>query len=741
MLAVLGGLVWLETPETHIARYAAHLLLGVLMPGLLVHRSLRGRPTSLVSDLALGAATGSALMLAGLAFTVSTGIPGLLWLWPCLVMAVYAVVPGLRWCWRFGGYEPDGRGGLWLLSLAYTAYALSQLGRFRKEALPPAANDYYIDVYWHMANAAELTRRFPPEVPSVSGRTLRYHWFSNADMAAANLTTGTDLASVVIRLWPLAAAALVAGMLYSLVRRLTGSSWPGGLAVAMVLFPTMLMPWGWFTTIDPVAVLQGSPSLAYGVVALLLATHVLVDLVRGERLGRGGWALLVLAALMAPGAKPSVIPLLMAGVAGAVVVRVLVERSVRTIGPHLVALAVLGVCGVALSPLVAQAQAASGVKLFGFLASLSAWTDYVPRTDLPSTGGPVIAGLGTSGAPLLAAGLVLGLLLQVAWCWLALLLPVRPRDIDPALVLLLTAFVAGLFLTLVVDHAGLSQVYFERTGAPLAAAAAVWGLHATWTAAEVRAGRRRALLVAAGGLVLGLVLLGCARLAGRADRPAVADFPWEVWKPQLVVLAGLGAGVLAWLVLRRRTGGRGLGSLVAAAATLALFLPQGTVEMVRAGYDGATDSSPLPVTAVSRAETRAALWVRDHTPRDAVLITNTHCKFQRPRRFCESRSYWVTAFAERRAVLESWAYTEENLHMIGRFPTGFPIFPFDDPARLQLNDAAITAPTPEVLAELRERYGATWILADTRAGRVSPRLGKLADLRFRAGTVRVYELR
>ncbi len=740
VLLILVALLWIQTPETEIARYAVHLLLGVLMPGLLLHRSLRGRPTNLVADLALGAATGTTVMLLGLAIFVSTGIPQLLWLWPVAIMATYAAVPRLRRHWAFGGYEREGRGGIWLLAATYTTYALSQLGQYANEKLPPAANDYYIDVYWHMANAGELTRRFPPEVPSVSGRTLRYHWFANADMAAAHLTTGSDLAVLVLRLWPLAMTAIVAGLLYALCRRLTGASWPGALAVLMVVMPALFMPWGWFNTINPVSVLQGSPSQTYGVIATLLATHVLVDLLKGQ-MRRGGWVVLVLAVFMGPGAKPSVIPILAAALGTVMLLEVVLRRSARRLGPHLIALVLMGVAGVALIPLVAQAQAASGIKLFGFLAKTFVWTDFVPYTALPATGRLVISSILTPGAPLLAAGLVAGLLLQVAWAGLALLLPVRPREVDPVLVFLVAGFAAAMVLTLVIDHAGLSQIYFERTGTPLAAAAAVWGVHSAWRAGVARVGTRRALVVVAGAAAFGLVVHVVAGLVDVGDKPPVSEFPWRVIAPQLAILAGAVLGWLAWRLLRGRVGGLGLGGLAAAAATLALFLPQGTMDSVRYGIRGAFHPAPLPRTAITTAETQAALWVRDHTPSDAILATNTHCKYQSPYRFCESRSYWVTALTDRRAVVESWAYTEENLNMIGKFKRGFPLFPFDDPARLALNDAAITKPTAAILAELKAKYGATWIFADTRSSTVSPALGTLATLRLRSGPVWVYELR
>ena len=117
-----------------------------------------------------------------------------------------------------------------------------------------------------------------------------------------------------------------------------------------------------------------------------------------------------------------------------------------------------------------------------------------------------------------------------------------------------------------------------------------------------------------------------------------------------------------------------------------------------------------------------------------------HCLFKRQIR-CDSRSYWVTAFTERRALVESWAYTEESLSQIGDFDFGFPFFPFDDPALLEENDQAFENPTAESLAALRDDHDVRWLFADTRAGPVSSRLDDLATLRFSAGPVKVYELK
>ena len=61
----LAAVLWVhyDTPDVDVVRYVVAFVASVLLPGVLVHRWLRGRPTLLISDLSLGAATGLALQL------------------------------------------------------------------------------------------------------------------------------------------------------------------------------------------------------------------------------------------------------------------------------------------------------------------------------------------------------------------------------------------------------------------------------------------------------------------------------------------------------------------------------------------------------------------------------------------------------------------------------------------------------------------------------------------------------
>jgi hypothetical protein len=100
-------------------------------------------------------------------------------------------------------------------------------------------------------------------------------------------------------------------------------------------------------------------------------------------------------------------------------------------------------------------------------------------------------------------------------------------------------------------------------------------------------------------------------------------------------------------------------------------------------------------------------------------------------------SFWVSAFTERRVLVESWGYAARTNATAAdgwSWPTAMP---FWDPQRLAANDAAFTAPTPELLDWLRAR-GVRWMVVDRRFGPESARLRALASLRWERGPVAVY---
>ncbi|HWH01411.1 MAG TPA: hypothetical protein VNV66_19350, partial [Pilimelia sp.] len=80
--ALAGGLWWTGTPTPDIAGYGLYWAAGLLLPGTLVHRALRGSRGNLPEDLGYGATVGLLLELAAWAGAAATGQQGLLRWWP-----------------------------------------------------------------------------------------------------------------------------------------------------------------------------------------------------------------------------------------------------------------------------------------------------------------------------------------------------------------------------------------------------------------------------------------------------------------------------------------------------------------------------------------------------------------------------------------------------------------------------------------------------------------------------------
>ncbi|MEO5743825.1 MAG: hypothetical protein ABIQ53_04440, partial [Terracoccus sp.] len=95
---------------------------------------------------------------------------------------------------------------------------------------------------------------------------------------------------------------------------------------------------------------------------------------------------------------------------------------------------------------------------------------------------------------------------------------------------------------------------------------------------------------------------------------------------------------------------------------------------------------------------------------------------------------------QRRALLESWAYTTaaHEKHGVGGRPYSRQLF--EDPTLFALNEAAFSAPTQAILTSLQAK-GVRWLFADTAAGPVSSQLEDLADLVHQSETVKVFRLR
>jgi hypothetical protein len=141
---------------------------------------------------------------------------------------------------------------------------------------------------------------------------------------------------------------------------------------------------------------------------------------------------------------------------------------------------------------------------------------------------------------------------------------------------------------------------------------------------------------------------------------------------------------------------------------------------------GAYALVPMPKSRVD-----AARWVRDHSSPDDVLATNVHC-LRVINDWCDTRTFWLSAYAERRVLVEGWAFAPRA--------AGQAFAEFWDDELLRRNDEAFTAPTPENLRWLRDR-GVRWLVVDRAVDAEAGQLGELAPLRYENDRMAVYEVR
>jgi hypothetical protein len=303
---------------------------------------------------------------------------------------------------------------------------------------------------------------------------------------------------------------------------------------------------------------------------------------------------------------------------------------------------------------------------------------------------------------------------------------------DPVPWFLLAGAVAGPVIYLALKQPGDGNQYFTRTGFAFAVLLSGWGYVELFERARLSRAGKAGLALAAGVFAVALVAIQF-RFAGN-PQPSVPPDPLDPLMPLVrwaMLLAAFGFAVAAlWLVAARWLPAlRGRGALVALTAVLLAGAPGLLMDMKKSqeyANGGAYATVPMP-----RSRILAARWVRDHSKPGDVLATNAHCLSAQPG-YCDPRSFWLSAYAERRVLVEGWAFAP-RVSASGSWA-------FWEPDLLARNDAAFTAPTAAGLARLRDGDGVRWLVADRQVLVESPELGRLARLRYENDRIAVYEL-
>jgi hypothetical protein len=706
------------TPPSDLVRYSLFLVVGVVAPGLVLHKGLRGSQGSWLSDVGLGAATGSVMTLVAWAVAGALSAWPLMWCWPVLSFALL-LLPSVRERVRQRPRSWGGGPALALTGAVAVAVWQQVSGYVSVVDLPPSSRGYYPDLLWHLGLAAEATRSVPLQTPQLADAgPLRYHWFANAEVAASSLMSGVEVQTVMLRLWVVPAAVLAVVLTAALAEKVSGSAWVAA-AAGWAFLTTAPFPF-WPSVVPVLSHLNGySPSQLFAYGPFLLALHALVDVARGSGARRGAVAVAMIGCLGASGAKSSALPVLLGGL-GVAVLAALVHRRRRAvlIGTSVV----VALLTAAALRLVAGGSTGSGIQL---LSNLTVMQPYrvLARAE-PDFSTLVPSGLvsGPAGPLLLVALLLaLGLASVRNLGGLHPFTRTGPRH-DLGVWLLAGASLTAFLPLVVIGHSGYSEYYFLYTGLPAGCV-----LTACWVRDAVT-GQRMSPARVARWLAVGA---GATVLVGLLTRPGSGDTPGpEEMRGRLVlfvvVVLVVAAGALALGASRRCR-------LRAATAVVLLGVLAGSAVLTTAtGQTG----TPLPHDdgLDHLAQSTAAVWIREHVPADALLATNEHCLPADPggaATRCDSRRWWLSGLSGRRVLVESWDYDPASVAAGG----------YRDGARLAANQAAFSDPSPATLGALAD-LGVTWLVAEGgSASGVSPDLPEHADLRFRTGAVSVYSLR
>jgi hypothetical protein len=728
--AVLACAVLLTIAGTSVLdllRYAAYAVLAVGLPGTLVYRALRRTPHTFVEDVAVGLAVGLCLELAGWALFSLLHLQAWLLLWPLLVIVPFAAAPGLRRHWRVTGYRPTPVGWSWAVAgvvVFFTAYLYSVF-LARNPILPTSENTrQYLDLAYQTSLAGEAKHHFPPDLPQVAGEPLYYHWFAYAHMASTSLIGHIDLPVVALRLAVPALCALAVVLSAVVGWRLSGR--PAVGMVAAVLFWVV----GEFNFTDPVTVPFGTQatfviwhgmSMTYSWVLLVALIGTMAESIGGRpadhpvpALGRGGYVLTGLLLFGSSGAKASSLPVVLGALAFAGVVLLATRRRLPR------SLVVTGV-------LAGLAQLFATAVLFHFQAyglgfdpgaNIRPYYAEVPghpRTEVKQV---VLE---------LAVVLAFVLNMQLRQLGVVPLLWQRRLRLEPAQWMLLGGALAGPGLYLALSNIGAQ--YFTRAGFTFGVILSAWG----YVVVLDRAGlsRRGKVLLAAAALVFsGLLVAAQFLFAGAQPQGKVYSRLVPIWQ-WAAVLGGAGVVMaLAWRPLARALPGlRRRGGLVA----LTLALVAGAPGLVMDQYHAwqVPNGGPNHPVSLPKSRVDAARWARDHSRPNDVLATNVHCV--KGKKKCDSREFWLSAYAERSVLVEGWGFAPRVMVASSS--------QFWDPQLLAFNDKAFTDPTPAILSTMHIRHHVRYLVVDRQVGQESPRLAALATQRFDNGRMAVYELR
>jgi hypothetical protein len=458
---------------------------------------------------------------------------------------------------------------------------------------------------------------------------------------------------------------------------------------------------------------------------------VVVELLRRRHVDAARWVLLLILLAAVTGAKATYLPILIVGL----VVAIATDRAAGR-GWHVPAMSVLA--ATALCALWGQAAIFKGASLGMRIEPFGMMRQTV--VDVARQAGFAVS----AGAPTqLVVAVTLIFILSWVCIWSAAAGLASNSQLSRAEVgLVLGLGAAGLCAAIVLWHPGGAEVYFLQASRPYLAIASVCGATA-WFRRSPASYRVLAIAAAATGACMVWLLRG---LGGQPATGSLGDVGRDLAWPFATALFLVGAILIA--ARRSRVPAKVKVALIAALA-FGCCLPTaadligvlvGDAQKVSAAHGTPNEFARLTRSgAVSPGGRQAGRWLRDHSRPEDLVATNAHCLSAGAKR-CSNTHFWISAFAERRILIEGWGFTATSHRIAEEEDSLATTVPYWNPKLLAHNDAAFRSPSARTVGLLRKKYGVRWLFVDEAAVPHSPDIGRFAELRYRSGTCAVYEL-
>jgi hypothetical protein len=339
---------------------------------------------------------------------------------------------------------------------------------------------------------------------------------------------------------------------------------------------------------------------------------------------------------------------------------------------------------------------------------------------------PMLTGVDPAVGPTGSALLIVSVALLIGWLMPAVgaLLIRRELPRDPMAVMLFSGLIAASAAVGILYHFSQAQIFFARSGFIYGVLVAAWGLSSL---------ERKQYYAVAPALLLGAaaIYFGRAQTDTRfRDCKDTGCLDRILAEPLVAAAIVAAVGIVVIGLLAR--GSPRTWAAIAVAAAIGM-----TVSPTIASLGSGIRQPRTAYDTIAPGGLEAARFIRAHSEPDELIATNIHCLAPGASK-CHSGSFWIPGYAERRVLVEGWGYTAKANDVSSSYAAAYGAF--WDQEKLQLNDAALDHPTAANLEVLRTKYGVSWVLYDERLNPAPARLERLADLRFRSGTVRVYEL-